>query len=222
MATHSIKMFLKFGQEEHINDLYYNGTIFMNAIQYFRKIEDGGLRGDRYEGISRIKNYPPGQFEIPSLNYKGNYLALQIREAYDTVLGNIFSLYCVSSHGWENPNDFKIDKKIKQFGSHCLVVKDNVKFLSLIEEKLKVLRVNFNHNFVTYYDKDKVDRKITLFEKPLEFEYQKEFRFYVKRKSDKPFTFSIGSLTKIAEVYKAEDIVDTLKLRVNKKAGKVV
>lgn len=222
MAIHSIKMFLKFGQEEHINDLYQNGTIFMNAIQYFRKIEDGELRGDRYEGVSRIKNYPPGQFEIPSLNFKGNYLALQIREAYDTVVGNIFSLYCISSHGWENPNDFKIDEKVKQFGTHCLVVKDNVKFLSLIEQKLKELKVRFNHNFVTYYDKDKVDREITLFEKPLEFEYQKEFRFYIERKSDKPFVLSIGSLTDIAEIHKAKDIVDTLELRVNKKEDELI
>lgn len=218
MATDIIKMFLKFGHEEHINDLYHNGTIFMNAIQHFRKIEDGELRGDRYEGVSRIKNYPPGQFEIPSLNFKGNYLALQIREAYDTVVGNIFSLYCVSSHGWENPNDFKIDEKIKQFGSHCLLIKDNVKFISLIEEKLKELNVKFNHNFVNYYDKDKVDRKITLFEKPLEFEYQKEFRFYVERKSDKPYVFSIGSLKDVAEIYNSKDIVDTLELRANNKA----
>ena len=113
MANHTIQMFLKFGQKEHITDLYRNGTIFMNAIQYFRKMEDDELRGDPYEGISKIKNYPSGQFEISSINFKGNYLALQIREAYDTVVGNIFSLYCVSSHGWENPNDFKIDEKIK-------------------------------------------------------------------------------------------------------------
>ena len=222
MATHSIKMFLKFGQEEHINDLYRNGTIFMNAIQYFRKMEDGELRGDCYEGVSRIKNYPPGQFEIPILNFKGNYLALQIREAYDTVVGNIFSLYCISSHGWKNPNDFKLDEKIKQFGSHCLLIKDNAKFLSLIEEKLKELKANFNHNLVSYYDKDKVDGKITLFEKPLEFEYQKEFRFYVERKSDKPFVFSIGSLTDIAEVYNSKDIVETLELRANENADELI
>jgi hypothetical protein len=216
MATHSIKMFLKFGQHEHINDLYHNGTIFMNSIQYFRKIEDGELRGDRYEGISEIKNYPPGQFEIPSLNFKGNYLALQIRESYDTVLGNIFSLYCISSHGWKNTSDFKIDEKVKKFGSHCLLIKDNRKFLSLIEEKLKELKVKFSHNFVTYYDKDKVERKITLFEKPLEFEYQKEFRFYVERESDKPFSFTIGSLKDIAEIYNSKDIIDTLEFSVNK------
>ena len=222
MATHSIKMFLKFGEEKHINDLYRNGTIFMNAIQYFRKIEDDELRGDQYEGISKINNYPPGQFEIASLNFKGNYLALQIRESYDTVLGNIFSLYCVSSHGWKNPNDFKIDEKIKNFGSHCLLIKDNVKFLSLIEEKLKELKLKYRHNFITYYDKDKVDRKITLFEKPLEFEYQKEFRFYIERKSDKPFSFSIGSLKDIAEIYNSKDIVETLELKANERKDELV
>lgn len=208
-------MFLKFGQEEHIKDLYENGTIYMNAIQFFRGIEDNELRGDKYEGISKINNYPAGQIEIKSLNYKGKYLALQIRESYDTVLGNIFSLYCISSHGWKRPTDFKIDQKIKNFGSHCLVIKDNTKFLSLIEQKLKEMKIEYSHNLISYYDKDKVDREITLFEKPLEFEYQKEFRFYVKRKSDKPFYFSIGSLKEIAQIYKSNEVVDTLELSRN-------
>ncbi|MBV4357813.1 hypothetical protein [Pinibacter aurantiacus] len=212
MTTHLIKMFLKFGQEKHIRDLYQNGTIFMNSIEYFRKLEDDGLRGDSYEGIKRIKNYPAGQFEIQSLNFKGNYLSLQVREAYETVVGNIFSLYCISSHGWANPNDFKIDEKIKKFGSHCLLIKDNPQFLFLIEEKLKELKVKFNHNFVNYYDKDKVDREITLFEKPLEFEYQKEFRLYVEQKLAQPFIFKIGNLADVAEIYNSKDIVDSLRL----------
>lgn len=210
--THWINTLLKFGQEEHIKDLYDNGTIYMNSIQSFRTIEDGELRGDKYEGVSKIKNYPPGEFEIPELNYKGNFLALHVRESYETILGNIFSLYCVSSHGWENPNDFRIDEKIKKIGSHCLMIKDGPKFLSLIEKKLKELKVVYEHGFVEYYDKENVDREITLFEKPLEFEYQKEFRFYVRRRSDQPFIFSIGSLTKIAEIYSTNDVVDTLEL----------
>ena len=215
MTTHTIKMFLKFGQEEHIKDLYYNGTIFMNSIQYFRKIEDGELRGDRYEGVSKIKNYPPGQFEIPSIGYKGNYLALQVRESYETVLGNIYSLYCVSSHGWDRPEDFKIDDKNKRFGSYCIVIKDNPRFLSLIENKLQELGLKYRKGFVEYYDKDKIDRKISLFEKPLEFQYQKEFRFYVEREFTTPFKFSIGGLQDFAEIHSAEGVIDTLALRKN-------
>lgn len=210
---HTIKMFLKFGEEDNIKDMLHNGTIYMSPIQRFREIEDSELRGDKFEGVSRIKNYPPGQFEIPSIGYKGNYLTLQVREAYKEVLGNIYSLYCISSHGWDNPLDFKMDDRIKRFGTHCIMIKDNQKFLSLIENKLKELKVKFRHGFVEYYDKDKVDRKINLFEKPNEFEYQKEFRFYVERLSTEPFVFNIGSLTDIAELHSSHIIVDELKLQ---------
>ena len=89
----TIQIFLKFGNEDNINDLLHNGTIYLNSIQNFRKIEDKQLRGDKYEGVLSIKNYPSGQFEIPSLNYKGDYLALHLFEKYEEVLGNIYSLY---------------------------------------------------------------------------------------------------------------------------------
>jgi len=210
---HIIKMFLKFGEENDILDLYQNGTIYMSPIQRFREIEGGELRGDLYEGVSSIKNYLPGQFEISSIGFKGNHLGIHLRESYERVLGNIYSLYCISSHGWKNPNDFKIDEKIKKFGSHCLMIKDNKKFLSLIEKTLKQLNAKFRHNFVEYYDKKAINRQISLFEKPLEFEYQKEFRFYVERKSTDPFVFSIGSLIGISELYSSHLIVDELKLQ---------
>jgi hypothetical protein len=209
---HTIKMFLKFGQEKDIVDLYRNGTIYMNAIQKFRELEDEELRGDSYEGASKIVNYPPGQFEIPSLGYKGNHLGIHLKEAYNNVLGNIYSLYCISSHGWENPNDFKIDDRIKSFGSHCLMIKDNKKFLSLIEDALQELKAKYYHNFVEYYNKKVINRQISLFEKPLEFEYQKEFRIYVERDSTEPFIVKIGSLVNISELYQIDTIVDKLKL----------
>lgn len=50
---HSILVFLKFGEEKHIKDLFHNGSIYMNPIQYFRQIEDEPLRSDIYEGASK-------------------------------------------------------------------------------------------------------------------------------------------------------------------------
>lgn len=187
----------------------------MSPIQNLREIEDNGLRGDIYEGISSVKNYPPGQFRISSIGYQGNYLALHIRESYEKVFGNIYSLYCISLYNRENLDRFKIDKRMKEFGSHCLIIKDNKKFLSLIETKLRELRINFWHDFVRYYDKEAVSKGINLFEKPLEFEYQKEFRFYVERKATDCFSFSIGSLTDISEIYPSHLIVDELKLQLS-------
>ena len=205
-------MFIKFGEEEHITDLFNNGTIYMNSVQHFRKFEDGQLRGDKYEGVSSIKNYPQGTYEIPSMNIEGEYVSLQLRESFEVVLGNIFSLYCISSKGWDNPLDFQIDERVKKFGSHCLIVKKNDLFLKLIEHKLRDLQIKYTHDFVEYYNKNDVNREINLFEKPNDFEYQKEFRIYADTKSDKPLIFNIGSLKGIAEIYPSESLVDTLKI----------
>ena len=205
-------MFLKFGNEQHINDLFHNGTIYMNSIQWFREIEDNKVRGDKYEGIKSIRNLPSGQFEIPSIGYRGNYISMHIREAWPEIFGNIYSLYCISSQGWPNPLDFYIDQKMNEFGSHCLMIKDNKKFLQLIEKNLQKQKLKYHHGFVDYYDVNSANRKIHLFEKPLNFEYQKEFRFYVERESTEPFILKIGSLEKIAEIYESNTIINELKL----------
>lgn len=210
--NHIIKMFLKFGKEEHIQDLLENGTIFMNSIQYFRKFEDNGLRGDNFEGITELKNYPSGEFEIKSLNHKGKYISLQVRESYEEVLGNIYSLYAISSLTVPNPIGFKIDKKNKEFGTHCLLVKNNPEFLIRIEKRLNEMNLKFRHGFVDYYDKDKKNGKINLFQKPNEYKYQNEFRFYVGRESIEPIKIEIGNIKDIAEIYKSEDIIETLTL----------
>ena len=208
-------MFLKFGQEEHIRDLFENGTIYMNSIQRFRLIEDNGLRGDNYEGISEIRNYLPGTFIIPEINHEVHHLGIHLRQSYPEVLGNIYSLYCISSKTVANPLEFKIDKRNSEFGTHCLMIKNNPEFLSKIENALILSGLPFRHGFVEYYDKNKVNGAITLFQKPVEYEYQKEFRIYVERPYIDPFVLKIGSLQNIAELFTSNDIIRGLGARLN-------
>jgi hypothetical protein len=212
--THTILTFLKFGDEARINEMYEKGTIFINTIEYFRKHKSQKGRGDPYEGVSRIKNYPPGEIEIKEINYKGKYLNLHIKETYEGVLGNIFSLYSVSSRWCEDPSQFKIDKRMLEFGSHCLMIKDNQKFLTLLENKLQELGFKYDHNFITYYDKNEINGEINLFKKNLDYEYQREFRFYIENDLISPIKFEIGSLKEIAEIHPTKDIIE-LELRTN-------
>ena len=90
---YTVKGMFKFGSEENIIDLFENGTIYLNPLQYFRKVEDAELRGDKYEGIIEVINFPAGDFEIPTLNFKGKYISMHIRKGFNEVIGNIFSLY---------------------------------------------------------------------------------------------------------------------------------
>lgn len=199
-----IVAFLKFGSKTNMIDLLENGTIYMNPINKFRKIEDNNLRGDNYEGVSKIWNLPSGQFEIPSLNHKGNYISMHLRESYENVHGNIYSLYCISSYGFETPDKFFIDERIKGFGSHFVLIKDLPEFFKRIKSHLTFLGHKFRDGFVEYYDKNKINGRITVFQKPSDFEYQKEFRFYVDGDDIQPLSFKIGSLTDIAEMFRSE------------------
>jgi len=210
---YTIKLFLKLGSEENILDLFENGTIYMNTIEYFRKVEDEELRGDKYEGVSKAINSLPGTFKIPGIDREFNYVKVHLKESYKEVLGNIYSLYAISSKGFPNPLDFKFDERNLRFGTHGVMIKDLPLFFNKIENELKKNNLKFNHGFVDYYDKEEVSREITLFEKPLEFEHQKEFRFYVENDKIKPIKIQIGSMKDYAEILKIEDILE-LKLEV--------
>jgi len=205
--THTIKMFLKFGSQENIQDLFDDGTIYLNTIEYFRKIEDQGLRGDKYEGASKIINSLPGTFRIPNVDKEFGYKKIHLKESYEFILGNLYCLYCISSHGFPNSIDFNIDERNLGFGTHCLMIKDNQYFLNSIERELNKNGIKYHHGFVEYYDKDKVSKDLNPFEKPTEFEYQKEFRFYIYNDTISPISFRIGSLHGKAEIFKIEDIM---------------
>jgi hypothetical protein len=198
--SHTIKMFLKFGSEENITDLFDNGTLYLNTLQYFRSVEDSELRGDRYEGISQIKNYPPGNFEIPAINFKGKYINIHLKKAFDEVFGNIYSLYCISSFAIPNPFEFSIDERIKGFGSHCLMVMDNQEFLDRIKKALQKRNLKYRHGFVSYYDRYTKNGAVTLFQKTREFAYQNEFRIYVESNATEPLVVNIGNLENIAQI----------------------
>jgi len=211
--TSTIHLFIKFGREIDINDLYQNGTIFMNPIQKFREFEDNELRGDPYEGIHEIENVEKGTIEFPSIGFRGTFNHAHYKSSYKHILGNIYSLYCISSNFCKDLNSFTIDKKIKRFGSHCIIIKDTRAFYDRVIKKIEELNFDFSHGLVEYYDKYKTNKYISLFEKPSEFSYQNEFRLYLENPVQKPIKFSIGSLEDISEVHTTEKVVETLSIK---------
>lgn len=86
-------------------------------------------------------------------------------------------------------------------------------FLKRIERAINFLSYSSSTGLVSYYDKTKENRKIGLFEKPLEYSYQQEFRVFVDSRSIFPLQFKIGSILDIAEIFNSNDI---LKLKITK------
>lgn len=219
MNDNIIFALLKFGKENNIYDMYNNGTIFMNTIEYFRKTEDNNLRGDKYEGVSKIKN--TGKSKVIMIGAddvnKGkkielDVLNIHIKEGYSQIAGNIYSLYSISlSKIKDNPSIWTIDNKINDFGTHCLLIKgkeDIEIFLSKIGEELSKQNVSYETDIVSYYDTKLVNKDITLFEKPMEFEWQKEFRIYAKRNSIEPLKLNIGNMEKYSQILLTKDMLN--------------
>ena len=211
---HTIKMFLKFGEHQYMRDLLENGTIYMNTVEWFRKKENDELRGDSYEGATRVINSLPGTFNLPGIERDFRYEKVHLKESYEKIYGNIYSLYCVSSFGFPNPLYFKIDEKMLDFGSYCVMIKDNQYFFDKLQNELRNQGYNFNHGFVEYYDKETANKRLSVFEKPNEFEYQKEFRFFVENQKMEPVVIKLGDLSNYAELVRTEEVIEGLNLEV--------
>lgn len=204
--------FIKFGQFEHMNDLLKNGTLYFNPISYFQKIESKDGRADSYEGTTRIRNYHEYDnvkttitFPETGKTLEVNPIKLHLREFLDELQGNIYSMYAVKTPDVFEKN-YKINNKLKEFGSHLVMIKNPKEFIDRIVNKLKLKSIDFKAKLVQYYEKDKFNGELDFFMKSKDFEYQKEFRFFLYKNSLKPFSLSIGSIEDIAEIFPSEGI----------------
>lgn len=199
-----IKTFLKFGSEEDTRDLLENGTIFCNPIEYFRKFEDGHVRGDSYEGTFNVKNFSPDtdiQLTLQDgrkINLKSR--ELHLREFYSNIKGNLYCLTAITDSDIDEKGTVVIDSKFSSFGSHFLFIKDVKKFLDLLISGFERNKLKIKTGLVKYYDKKFFDGNLDLFMKPNEFEYQKEFRVFIQNEKLEPIKIQLGPLKDIAEM----------------------
>ena len=208
---------IKFGKKEHIEDLLNNGTVYCNTIEYFRTLEEeeeeGNLRADNYEGTYRVTQFqsntkieivPPGSPK-KVLQFK-NVKPLHLQEHYTNMNGNLYCLYSINSEDVKPDEPFRIDLRNNKFGTHFLLIDDPDKFLDLLFKKLKSGDYLYDTGFVNYYDKRKINREVGPFEKPREFEHQKEFRVLIENKDPKPIILKLGNLREIARAYENDHL----------------
>jgi hypothetical protein len=223
----NIGFFIKFGSRHDIYDLYENGTIYFNSIEYFRKLEEKGLRGDDYEGTTSIRNYGPNDNVFMQLSLPSGKIAdlrptkLNHREFIKEINGNLYCLYALKIDDPPVSKLYKFDKRIKEFGTHFLIVQDVNKFFNLVSQELDRLEIRFAANFVSYYDKNTINKQIGPFEKPEEYEYQSEYRFVLYRNSNDPFIIRIGSMAEYSMIFDI-DTIDDVRLEIKNNAQQQV
>lgn len=199
---YNIHLLIKLGGEKHMRDLYENGTIYINTVDFFRKEKDR-YRGDSYEGASEIINSNNVDLKFPGIEEKIKAQSFHLKSSPKTVYGNIYSLYCISSKEFPNLSDFFFDDRMLEFGTHCVIFTDITYLLRAVEEELKKRGLEPIWGLVDYYDSKADSKKPNVFEKRIEFEYQKEFRLYVHNPNPEPIKIELGSLKGKAELLKS-------------------
>jgi len=196
----AIVLFIKFGSEENIKSLYENGLIYLNTIDYFQKLEDNDVRGDKFEGTVNIKNFKKTdelKLEITDtttgekMNLKPS--KLQLRHYDSNPKGNLYSLYCIKQSDFLNTDELIIDSKVKEFGTHALFIRHTKIFIDKLTAEITKLNMFYKAKPIEYYDHENINSEINLFQKIQEYKYQSEYRIVVQNNKQEPLKILIGS-----------------------------
>ena len=182
----------------------------MNTIEWFQNSDKKAV-GDIYEGVFEVENLKGKlTLKIPNNPITFNDSYLQLRKHLEGHIGNIYSTYAISNLLLKRKEIHKLDPRMKNFGSHCLVIKDVKRFTESIFNELDKLGISYNHNIVQYRKLNGRKHKISLFEKNHLLSYQKEHRIVAWTKSNSPLKFEIGSIEEYAEIHTTEKVIETL------------
>jgi hypothetical protein len=192
----SLFALVKFGQKIHIQALLEKGQIYMNHVSEFIKIEDSKLRGDEYEVLLLAKQVYNLEVLLHGRTI-GTANTAKIFIKNDLPVGNIYSMYALSQI--PDLSLLKVDEKCKEFGDSCLIILNVAEFIKRIEKAISESGKNLMYSPVQYENMQTYIGEWSLFKKPLEYSYQKEFRLLVKQEEFVgPITYEIGSLDDIA------------------------
>lgn len=213
--TVNIGAFLRFGQREHIYDLFENGTVYCNTLMFFRDHENPAI-GDKYEGTSKIFNTTQiKSFEItipgdqPNPPIRLNPSSMHLREFYSDPIANLYCLYTVDTDEVIRKETYRIDEQMTRFdASHLIIIHTPGVFIEKMVEAIRAEKRYAKYGFVDYYDKKTYSGDLTMFHKPNEFAYQKEFRFVIGNDVHEPLILKLGTLKDISIVLEATALPD--------------
>ncbi|MBJ2175545.1 hypothetical protein JBL43_14935 [Aureibaculum sp. A20] len=205
-------LFVKFGQKEHIEGLQNKGLLYLNTVDFFKKLEsEQGARGDFLEGASEIKNIYEQDESILTINPGGkdeihlNLTKAQIRQFFN-YKGNIFSLFSIFNNKKET-QEIEFEKSMKSFGDTALIITNVSEFLKRVKLELDRQKYKFDWRLVDYYNENERNLKeLNIFSKASTFQNQNEFRIYVENVNNKPLKIEIGSIKEISYIVESEKL----------------
>jgi len=181
--------------------LLAEGHMHLNTFRYFREIEDGLVRGDRYEGASEIQRGTEGSITTSDGKDLGASMKswkFGIFPPNDSAT-NLFSIFILT------PLNYPMTERVLSFGKTAFVVRRPDEFLARIKSALKYQGVSGTGVKVEYVSDD-FTGKVGPFQKRKSFEWQSEWRLKINGGSGQPRAITLGNLNDIAFVCETSEV----------------
>jgi len=199
---------VKFGNQEHLQQLQDEGLLYLNNLPYFWNIEDEELRGDPFDSVTEIQRGP--KVVIPLQNGKevtmeGEWIMRMHPSEPEKI--NIFCMYALCPFS----GTFPVDERNFRFGSFALVMINRPEFMRRAELALKSQKIKFKADLVNYVDNSHIG-KVGQFKKLRKFAYQSEWRLVCYDGPRGPRKIRIGSIKDISVILHSEQINEEIKI----------
>ncbi len=191
------------GKTEYIKNLFEEGEIYMNTVDFIRDCDNNQDRSDPYDSIQerqflgdvKIKMCDVGQDinkDGVSLNGKDGVLIIDSNDK-----GNIYCLSGIYTKDLLDKTEIT-EFKTKSFGESLIVISSPGIFIQRIKTALfEAGYKDIIFKPVDYYPNE-YSGHVGPFKKHQNFSHQREFRLYVPNSDNKPIKINIGSIKDIA------------------------
>lgn len=172
---------IKFGQQEHLEELRRTGRFRMLQLSTFQNMEDDVGRGDRDDGLSAV--YQPDQIRmsVMGIDIPSEAIVGPIKIARTiTSKCHVFCMHAITSErviAFLNQKAPLIDPNNLRLGSHALIILNGIEFLRRVRLAAKKLHIELDAKLVNYVDPATHHGSVDAFTKFSSYAYQAEWRF---------------------------------------------
>jgi hypothetical protein len=242
MSDQTIWCFVKFFAEETYADQFIRGSLYLNRLSYFKKLEseDDDGRPDRHEAVAMwwqpddftMTFKPPGLEEITitkadlaapvsmSFDYHGHLHVLCLHAMHTVSFDRLDAELSLAENEAELQKQLRIDERCFKFGRFAVLVQASP-FLAQLKEAFIRQKIASTGKLIHYYDDatfhGQIDPKDVPFWKQTRFSYQREFRIAVQTNTtgDDPLTIDIGDISHICAKIDPSRLNDQFKVHLN-------
>lgn len=199
--------FIKFGQKEHLKQLYEEGLLYFNNFSFFKKCKNKE-QYDKDENITFL--YQPDPKASITLDGHKFKLASECRpRIFEPTMHKKYytHMFCLYSYNKNSPirSDLKVfDDRLYNFGDYMLVIHNIPEFISRVQTILnseirKHKIINAEGRSIEYVDFSSYEGRIETFRKSDKYAHQAEWRIAIALEDyESPYQIKLGSLKDIS------------------------